>query len=69
VEIFVAANEPEIVPADADSEPEAAARQLVARGRRFATRTACRCAKTNTPTAKPIRFVQPDKKPNNTNGS
>ncbi len=36
---------------------------------RFATRRACRCAKINTPTAKPIRYVQPDKKPNNTNGS
>jgi hypothetical protein len=33
VEVFVEADELDLVPADADSKPEAAARQLVERGR------------------------------------
>jgi hypothetical protein len=35
----------------------------------FATSAACRWARINTPTAKPIRCVKPVRKPNSTKGS
>jgi hypothetical protein len=69
VEIFVETNKLELIPADADTEPKAAARQLVERGRLLCHQDSLPLRQDQHTNGKPIRCVQPDKKPNNTNGS
>ena len=60
-EVLVGADELDLVPAGADPEPKPAADNRSSDAACFATKMASRCAKINTPTAKPICWVQPDK--------
>jgi len=69
VEVLVKADELDLVPTEPIPSRNRPPDNWSSEAACFATKTACRCPRIKTPTAKPMCWVQPDKKPNSTNGS